>query len=295
MRHGSALLLLTATLAAIPLCNADSKPKIFSAVINYATSTIEITGENFGSTRVAPTAVLGSTGLTITLLSTQQITAALPTGLVAGTYRLSVIDSDKKVAVFDVTLGAVGPVGPPGPQGPPGLQGQAGRSGPQGPQGVQGPAGPPGAPGTSTIISGYCNEGSPVGSNNTSVIGVLGTLPPAQCFEGPAPSLVFAQGSPFPIPSAGALKNLAVVGTEVSQTGTTMYQVNVSIWVNGAMTDIGYTLVPASFDQRTTCADKIHTINLNAGDLIAVVIDTPTGDNLMNAAELGLLVTLEKQ
>jgi hypothetical protein len=75
------------------------------------------------------------------------IVANLLTGLAAGSYSLTVTNSNKLTAGFSVTIGAIGPTGPQGaqgPQGPTGPQGPLGAQGVQGPQGAQGPPGPSG-------------------------------------------------------------------------------------------------------------------------------------------------------
>src|SRR5215472_5457646 len=153
MRHYIVLLV-----GILPLCDAATAPKITSTVINYATSQIQINGNNFSPTGTAPTVDLASTRLTLVSFTNTQITASFPVVFVAGTYALRVVNSSSQAATFDVTLGAAGPMGPPGPQGVQGTQGPQGPQGIQGIQGVQGPAGPPG---TASSLAGYCVAGEP--------------------------------------------------------------------------------------------------------------------------------------
>jgi hypothetical protein len=94
----------------------------------------------------------------------QRLVATLPAGFAAGSYSLSVTNSNGQAATLSVTVGAVGPAGPQGPAGaqgpsgpagPTGPQGVAGPTGPQGPvgpTGATGPQGPPGNPGTGAIF-----------------------------------------------------------------------------------------------------------------------------------------------
>jgi hypothetical protein len=129
-------------------------PIVSRAVVNYGSKTLTISGTNFGSNPI-----IKLSGLTLTRQSatTTQIVAAFPTSsapadITPGTYFLSVIFSNNKVAVFAVALGTVGPAGAPGPPGPKGDKGDNGSPGPQGPTGPQGPEGPRGNPGIG------CNE-----------------------------------------------------------------------------------------------------------------------------------------
>ncbi|HXI44055.1 MAG TPA: collagen-like protein, partial [Bryobacteraceae bacterium] len=147
MRRCSTLLLLTATLAAIPKCHATTTLRIFSSVVNYTTNQIQVNGQNFSPSGLAPAVYFATTKLTLVAFSNQQIKATLPAGFVAATYSLIVVNSSSQAATFDVTLGAVGPSGPPGAQGPQGIRGLQGAQGATGPAGPPGPAGSPGPPG----------------------------------------------------------------------------------------------------------------------------------------------------
>ncbi len=119
---------------------AASAPAILSAVANFQTNQLTITGSNFGS--AAPKVTLDGSKLQVVSNSATTVVATLPTGTNPGGYLLTLTNANDGLKVaFDVTLGTAGPPGPQGPQGPQGVQGPQGPQGAQGPQGPQGPAG----------------------------------------------------------------------------------------------------------------------------------------------------------
>ena len=155
----AALLFATSPLIAQGKAPA-SQVIITAAVTDPSQTTLFLAGANFEQGAAVYLAgvplgdvVVGSGGATLT--------ASLPPGLLAGSYRVFVIQGNgtTKNATFDVTLGATGPEGPIGPIGPPGAsgpRGETGSTGPEGPrgptgatgpQGIQGPQGPTGATG----------------------------------------------------------------------------------------------------------------------------------------------------
>lgn len=113
---------------------------INSAVPNYTTNQLTITGVGFGT---SPIVKLNATALTLVSHSTTQIVANLPTSIGAGSYLL-VVNAGTTSGVFNLSLGLDGPQGPQGPAGPQGAQGPQGPTGATGPQGPQGPQGPAG-------------------------------------------------------------------------------------------------------------------------------------------------------
>jgi hypothetical protein len=137
---------------AVPAWSATA-PLILSTVVNTSTNQITITGRAFSPAGTAPTVMLANTKLTLVSFTNQTVVANLLSGLPAGSYRLSLTNSNSQTAVFNITIGAVGP---PGPQGPIGPQGPTGPQGPQGPQGIQGPQGPIGPTGPSHAYSSSC-------------------------------------------------------------------------------------------------------------------------------------------
>ena len=109
-------------------------------------NTLIISGTSLS--RGTPVVTLGGNTLSVVAQSATQLSAALPAGLVAGTYTLSVrIGSASNTTTSVTTIGAVGPAGTAGAQGPAGATGAQGIAGATGAQGIAGPAGPAGAPG----------------------------------------------------------------------------------------------------------------------------------------------------
>ena len=133
-------------LFAAQAAQAASAPTIVSAVANFQTNQLSITGMNFGAG--LPKVMLDGSALQVVSHSATTAVATLLNGTNPGAYLLTLTNTtDNLKTSFDVTLGVAGPQGPQGIQGSQGLQGQQGLQGPQGfqglqgPQGVQGPAG----------------------------------------------------------------------------------------------------------------------------------------------------------
>jgi hypothetical protein len=140
------LVLLVLTLSGLVMAQQGPtapNPSIISAVANFQSNQITITGSNFGSK--APSVTVDGKSVKVAAHSGSQVIAALPTGIQPGSYLISLTNNSTGVKIlFDATLGTAGPQGPQGPQGVQGAtgpQGPAGATGPQGPQGAQGPAG----------------------------------------------------------------------------------------------------------------------------------------------------------
>jgi hypothetical protein len=159
---GSSLLsflLIFSSLFAAPAVHAASAPTIVSAVANFQTNQLTITGTNFGTS--APKVMLDGSALQVVSYSATSVVANLLNGTNPGAYLLTLTNTTDNLRVlFDVTLGAAGPQGSQGPQGLQGLQGPQGLQGIQGQQGTQGPQGPAGMAvgnydyGVSTYIPG---------------------------------------------------------------------------------------------------------------------------------------------
>src|ERR1700722_2860526 len=115
--------------------------------IKYGNNQITINGSGFDPSGTAPIVSFNGTNLVLVSYTNGVVVAKLPASVAAGTYQLSVTNSQSLFWIFDVTYGAVGPQGPPGMTGPPGPQGPVGPSGPAGAAGAQGPAGPTGPQG----------------------------------------------------------------------------------------------------------------------------------------------------
>lgn len=145
---GSSLLsffLIVSGLCAAP-AYAASAPTIVSAVANFQTNQLTITGTNFGTG--TPKVMLDGSSLQVVSSSATAVVATLPSSINPGAYLLTLTNtSDNLRVLFDVTLGTAGPQGSQGPQGLQGLQGPQGPQGIQGPQGTQGPQGAQGPAG----------------------------------------------------------------------------------------------------------------------------------------------------
>jgi hypothetical protein len=137
---------------------AANPPAIYSTVVNLSNNQITINGANFSPAGLAPKVSFAHTSLTPLSFTNLSLVSQLPAGYGAGSYPLSVTNSNNLTATLSVTIGTQGPVGPQGPagvqgaggpqgsQGPPGPKGAPGPQGAAGPQGALGPQGPPGAP-----------------------------------------------------------------------------------------------------------------------------------------------------
>jgi collagen triple helix repeat protein/IPT/TIG domain-containing protein len=131
-------------------------PVVNNGTINYQKNEVTINGAGFEPAKAAPVVRLNGAALTLDSVSKAEIVATLPAKTPAGTYTLTVVNSEGGSTVFDLTYGATGPQGPIGPQGAagpagaagaPGSKGAQGAVGPPGPAGVQGPTGPTGQTG----------------------------------------------------------------------------------------------------------------------------------------------------
>ena len=166
--------------------HADSlQPVITEAHGNNALSQLIVIGTDLPANARVSLGGLAAP-LVVTLATATRIEAALPAGLLPGSYllTLSAIKSNGKAGDTDefwVTLGSQGAAGPQGPAGPAvitgatgqqGLPGPAGAAGPQGPAGAQGPSGANGLPGATGpqgpsggLTSLSALEGLPCGVN----------------------------------------------------------------------------------------------------------------------------------
>ncbi len=168
---GAALLLAGAS----PVRAESDAQGIKSVTVDYSHNTLTILGDHLGPR--TPRVTLGGAVLSNVNYdpTTQQITAALPSGQAAGTYLLTVGHGSDDASSFDLTLGATGPQGPVGPAGPPGSPGDTGPAGATGPEGPMGAIGPAGAPGTQGPA------GPPGPKGDTGATGAVGPQGP----EGP--------------------------------------------------------------------------------------------------------------
>jgi hypothetical protein len=160
--HGIAILVLAFSTPCL-FGTVVSVPVVNNGTINYAANRVTLNGSGFEPANTAPTVQLNGAALKIDSFSIAQIVATLPANTAAGSYSLTITNSQGAATVFDLTYGAEGPQGPMGPQGvagekgPQGATGQAGFTGATGPQGPKGPAG---APGGVLFFTGNSNPNS---------------------------------------------------------------------------------------------------------------------------------------
>ena len=148
MKRRSLLLLLLCS--CLPSFGATpASVTINSVVINYSTTPnqITVTGQNFCPYGRWPMVIFNGTLMVTSACSNTSVTANLPFGVAAGSYRFTITNSKGSSSTFDVTYGAVGPQGAMGPQGPQGAQGPQGLTGATGAAGPQGLKGDTGATG----------------------------------------------------------------------------------------------------------------------------------------------------
>jgi hypothetical protein len=118
----STLVLLTPLFASA--ATTTTVPVVNGVTISYNSNEVPVNGSGFLPAQSAPAVV-----------------AHLPATVTAGTFNLTVTNSENNKFTFDVAYGAIGPEGPAGPAGPTGAQGSPGPSGPAGPSGPKGSPG----------------------------------------------------------------------------------------------------------------------------------------------------------
>jgi hypothetical protein len=151
-------------------------PVIASAHADLDAQTLTVDGLEFGTE--APLVTLDLLTLPVIASTPSRITAALPAGLGAGSYLLTVAPGPTYgtrasfvLAVSPALPGPEGPEGPQGPAGPAGPMGPVGPPGPAGATGAVGPVGPQGPPGPDGIVwAGNFGGGGGGGAiNNTAL------------------------------------------------------------------------------------------------------------------------------
>jgi len=290
-----------AALVSVGLSAASTAPAIYSTVLNTSNNHITITGNNFSPSGLAPTVVFATTTLTLVSFTNHKLVATLPTGFAAASYPLIVVNSDSQVARLSVTIGAVGPAGPQGPTGtagPAGPQGPTGANGAPGPAGSQGPQGPPGAPGSPAILSGFCWASPNPALNPTQglFLGLGGIPMSTECFQGGNPAdTTGLNGMGIPMPSAGVLQNLTLVGlgnANVPWQGS----IQVQVWVNFIATSLVCTAEVTIASGKTSCSDFVDTVNVNAQDTVSVAMTGTAAPGSPSGVYMSSMsVSLEKQ
>lgn len=180
------------------------------------------------------------------------------------------------------SAGAQGQTGPTGPTGATGPQGLAGVQGPQGPQGSTGPAGTPGTNGTNGTNTQVLAGGDLGADFNANSVGS-----PYQVYQdnifymapGNGVSLSFGQVA---VPTtAGMLDHLLVqIGAAPgSSTGISAGETFDVCVNNNCSTGLTCTII----DPNTSCSDATDSLQVNDGDLIAVIAtpNHPAGGPLL--------------
>jgi hypothetical protein len=94
-------------LVALPMTVwADDAPAISSAVVDYETRQVSITGSNFSPAGLPPTLALASSPLTLVSFTNQSAAASLPADFSPGSYLLAVTNSDNQTGTFSITVNA---------------------------------------------------------------------------------------------------------------------------------------------------------------------------------------------
>jgi hypothetical protein len=163
--------LVSLLLLSLP-ATADKLPVVDATSINYTTNQITIVGQNFSPTGVAPAVLFDNIASPLISSTNSKVVVTLPTGILAGTYRLRI--TPKPITPlstvpfigyyeFDVTLGTTGPQGQTGATGPQGPMGFPGAPGQPGTPGSPGQSGAPGRPGADSSVPGPTGATGPSG------------------------------------------------------------------------------------------------------------------------------------
>jgi len=178
-----------------PFLAFAATPVVDNGTINYSTNQITLVGTGFEPAKTKPTVQFNGAALTVASFSNTQIVATLPKGLAAGTFDLTVTNSQGNSVDFNLTYGATGPQGPAGPAGaagpqgavgPAGAMGATGATGPRGLTGAPGAPGPAGASGTSFVFLDTWNPNASYAAND--VVTYNGSSYIAFVANGPSPS-----------------------------------------------------------------------------------------------------------
>lgn len=145
MRRTLSMLLLLTPLTAF--ASTTSTVVINSGSINYTNHHLTLNGSGFEPVSTAPSVQFNGVAITLDSFNNTSVVATLPSSTSAGTFTVTVKNSQGNSASFDLTYGTDGPQGPAGPAGAKGATGVTGVTGPAGPTGPTGPQGPAGAKG----------------------------------------------------------------------------------------------------------------------------------------------------
>jgi hypothetical protein len=126
MRKTMSLVLVLLTPLFVSATTTTTVPVVNSVTVSYSSNEVTVNGSGFLPTNTAPAVLFNNTSLALVSATDATIVAYLPSGVTAGTFNLTVTNSENKKFTFDVTYGAQGPPGPSGPAGPTGAQGPSG-------------------------------------------------------------------------------------------------------------------------------------------------------------------------
>lgn len=174
--HRITLTLLLLTPISVFAATTSVTPVVNSVTINFSTNRATLRGSGFEPAKTAPKVQFNGAALTIDSFSDTQIVATLPSTTTAGTFSLTVKNSQGSSLNFDLTYGTSGPQGPEGltgARGPQGETGQTGARGATGPQGPQGPKGPAGG-----VLYFTANSGNEMALPNNGWITIIGVWLP---------------------------------------------------------------------------------------------------------------------
>src|ERR1700722_12491200 len=135
----STLVLLTPLFASA--ATTTTVPVVNGVTISYNSNEVTVNGSGILPAKSAPAVLFNNAKLTLVSDTNTKIVAHLPATVTAGTFNLTVTNSENNKFTFDVAYGAIGPEGQAGPIGPQGATGSPGVAGPTGPTGPTGPRG----------------------------------------------------------------------------------------------------------------------------------------------------------
>ena len=159
MRKTMIAILVLLTPLFVSAATATTVPVVNGVTISYSSNEVTVNGSGFLPAKTPPTVLFDNTKLTLVSDTNTKIVAHLPGSVPAGTFNLTVTNSENNKFTFDVTNGAVGPQGLAGPEGVNGATGATGPGGPAGPTGPQGPKGGPLSFYTTTVTGGVLPGG----------------------------------------------------------------------------------------------------------------------------------------
>lgn len=140
------------------------------------------------------------------------------------------------------------------------------------------------------ILAAFCSgSGSPTFLTGIVPVGMLagGTCINGYSTANPPP---YPEGYSLALPTAGTLGNLTVGVYEL--TPTPSFQIDTQVAVNFIGTNLACKITLTNVGQFT-CRDSLDTVTVNAGDLVSLIISSPSP--LATTATPIVSVSFEKQ